>query len=157
MLVIDRAEVLVASIASGATTRSSAAKLSRLGPRRSTMASMTSPQDANVLMSPPTKYRTRSRAASAADRVKRPFSVSRASALSIPARARAIAPSSRSCRMTGCPATAATCAIPLPMGPAPRTPTQGVSGADPWVRGSQRQRPVKTGFRFARNAATPSA
>jgi len=64
---------------------------------------------------------------SAAERVRRFFSVSRASAFSIPARARAIAPSSRSCRMTGCPATAATCAIPLPMGPAPRTPTQAVS------------------------------
>ena len=63
MVVIDRAEVLVASIASGATTRSSAAKLSRLGPSRSTIASMTSRQWANVLRSPPTTYRTRSRAA----------------------------------------------------------------------------------------------
>ncbi len=61
--------------------------------------------------------------ASAASRVVRPFSTSRAIDFAIDARPRSTAPRIESASTTRCPAAAATCAIPVPIAPAPTTPT----------------------------------
>ena len=121
MAVGDSEEVLVASTQCGVTTFSRSANRACLTARSSATASITHAAGASSPRSPATiSWRPDG------SRSRRPLATSRATRSRTAATARPAAPSATSYTMTGWPATAATCAIPAPMVPAPTTAT----GAD---------------------------
>ena len=115
-------EELDASMQSGPTTPSSSANSAFFAPRSSTIASATTPHS----LSPAISTAVRSSAAGSAS--SRPFSTCALTRSRIFAIARSAAPGTASARRTRRPATAATCAIPAPIVPAPTTPIGSVTG-----------------------------
>ena len=125
--VIDSDDVLDARMAWASTSGSSCANSARLAARSSTMASTTSPAT-QASASVPT-VTMRASAASARSRVSfaRPTSLSKVSASDF--FAASAAPKRVSCSCTGWPASAAICAMPAPIVPAPMTATVAVVGS----------------------------
>ena len=119
--VIDSDDVFVARMHSGVTTFSSRAKSSRLAARSSTIASTTSA--ATQASGSVTTVAMRPTAASASASPSLPFATSFASASAIPFFAASPAPMRVSCSWTRWPASAAICAMPAPIAPAPITAT----------------------------------
>jgi hypothetical protein len=110
-------EVFVASTQSSRTTSATRPNSSRLSSSDSGAASITT--------SAPASAATSAAASSgpAAPSASRPFSTSRSSRLRTPASPRSSASASGSCTSVRAPAAAASCAIPAPIVPAPRTAT----------------------------------
>ena len=127
MAVIEIDDVLVARIASLATISSSEANRACLAARSSTIASTTSAASTKLLTSCATDNLCA--AACAASGVSFPLSASLFSWVRNPSTANAAEPSRTSSNCTRCPATAAICAIPLPIAPAPITATVQVVGS----------------------------
>ena len=113
--------VFVARMVVGTAAASRRRNASRLSSRSSGMASITisataSPSSMADVPSRPT-------AAALPSSVSWPFSTLRARNPAIRSIARSVAPRSGSCKSTSKPASAATCAMPAPIMPAPSTPT----------------------------------
>ena len=121
MAVIEMDEVLVERIASSSTMLSSETNSDCFAARSSTIASMMSAASASSDTSVATD--NLSAAACAASGVRRPLSASLWSCARMPSIADAAAPSRASSNLTGWPATAAICAMPPPIAPAPITAT----------------------------------
>ena len=121
-LVIEIDDVLEARIVSGRVRRSSSPKTCVLTWRFSTTASIT--RSAAATSSIEVVARMRRHAAARSSAVILPFSASLARLLSTWPIPRSSAFWSRSRRTTACPPWAKTCAMPLPMVPAPRTATR---------------------------------
>ncbi|EWS57776.1 hypothetical protein Y694_04274 [Methylibium sp. T29-B] len=119
--VIEIDEVLDASTQSASTIASSCANSVRLASACSTMASTTSraPAAASIDVAGV----MRASVACAASALRRPFATSASRPVASRRNAASAAPSRASCSCTGCPAWAATCAMPAPMMPAPITHT----------------------------------
>ena len=115
--VSDSDDVFEASNVSAPTTASTAARSSRLAARSSAMASTTTTQPASSSSSAAVPTRAAAASAWSAEMV------SRLASLRIPSRtaltACSAAPARTSRTSTGCPASAATWAIPAPIVPAP--------------------------------------
>src|ERR1043166_6516458 len=123
--VTESEEVLVARMQVSETSASSRRNASRLTARSSTTASMMSAQWRKTAYSPaaPGAQVIRSSSACAASRARRPRSTSRPITASRRPRACSSASARWSVTMTWWPAPAATWAMPLPIAPAPSTPT----------------------------------
>src|SRR5512135_371807 len=127
--VIDSDDVFDARIAAGGTITSSSRSRPRLVSRSSTIASTTS----SALTQSPSAWTgaIRAVAAAAAAASSLPLAARPARVWPIPSRARSAAPIRVSNRRTGCPAWAATWAMPMPMAPAPMTATVASRGSAP--------------------------
>ncbi len=120
-------EVLVASTQSSATiSRRARVNSSALTSRRSGAASMTSSHGPSACRS--RRSRCSPSAASAAFALQRPRSAPRRRLFRMRSSARSAVPSTGSCSSVRAPAgSAASCAIPAPIVPAPKTPTTWVT------------------------------
>ncbi len=119
MAVTEMDEVLVARMASAATSASSCLTRPRLASRFSTMASTTTraPRASSSVV----VATKRPKVCSAAMASMRPLATKPVSVAPSLVLASAAAPGRASCSQTGCPACAATWAMPAPMMPAPIT------------------------------------
>ena len=123
-------EVLVVRIASGGVTCSARASSSRLTARSSTTDSATSAAPSTASSASATRA-IRSPAMPAARRPSPPCATSRSRPVAICRRARSRVASRRPNRRTADPASAKARAMPVPIVPAPRTPTRP-GGPEPW-------------------------
>src|SRR5438034_4628007 len=119
---MERELVFVARIVSSGAAASSWWKASRFMARSSGIASTT--RSARASSPSPDDWPIRANAKADSSSLISPFSALRRRKPLIRSRARSYAPGIGSCTTTSRPASAATCATPAPMVPAPSTPTR---------------------------------